>query len=120
VPGVLIFRIESGLLYFNVEHVRQVVWQQLRAATVPVQLVVCDLSTSPYVDVAGTRMLAELHADLAAAGISFQLVEAHAAARDILRAEGLEERVGQIGRRLSVDDVIEASRHHLAPHAQAT
>jgi sulfate permease, SulP family len=120
VPGVLIFRVESGLLYFNVEHVRQVVWQQLRAATVPVQLVVCDLSTSPYVDVAGARMLAELHADLAAAGISFQLVEAHAAARDILRAEGLEERVGQIGRRLSVDDVIEASRHHLAPHAQAT
>jgi MFS superfamily sulfate permease-like transporter len=45
VPGVLIFRVESGLLYFNVEHVRQTVWQRLRVAIEPVRLVVCDLST---------------------------------------------------------------------------
>ena len=116
VPGVLIFRVESGLFYFNVEHVRQVVWQKLRAATVPVQLVVCDLSTSPYVDVAGARMLAGLHADLAAAGIQFQLVEAHAAVRDILRAEGLEERLGQISRRHV------SGRHHrnISPSPRTT
>jgi high affinity sulfate transporter 1 len=120
VPGVLIFRVESGLFYFNVEHVRQVVLQKLRDATVPVQLVVCDLSTSPYVDVAGARMLAELHKELAAAGIQFQLVEAHAAVRDILRAEGLEERLGQISRKMSVDDIIEMSRQYTEPRAQAT
>jgi high affinity sulfate transporter 1 len=120
VPGVLIFRVESSLLYFNVEHVRQTVWHKLRAAPVPVQLVVCDLSTSPYVDVAGARMLAGLYTDLGAAGIPFQLVEARAAVRDILRAEGLGERIGQINRRMSVDDIIETSRHHPEPHAQAT
>jgi SulP family sulfate permease len=120
IPGVLIFRVESGLFYFNVEHVRQVVLQKLRDATVPVQLVVCDLSTSPYVDVAGAQMLAELHTDLAAAGIQFQLVEARAAVRDILRAEGLEERLGQINRRMSVDDVIETSRNQTEPRAPAT
>jgi SulP family sulfate permease len=38
-------------------------------------------------------------------------VEAHAAARDILRAEGLEERLGQISRRMSVDDIIETFHH---------
>jgi sulfate permease, SulP family len=120
VPGVLIFRVESGLFYFNVEHVRQVVWQQLRAATLPVQLAVCDLSTSPYVDVAGARMLAGLHADLAAEGIQFRLVEAHAAVRDILRAEGLEDHLGPISRRLSVDDIIEGYCHHPLPRAQPT
>jgi sulfate permease, SulP family len=120
VPGVLIFRVESGLFYFNVEHVRQMVWQKLRAATLPVQLVVCDLSTSPYVDVAGARMLAALHTDLAAAGVQFELVEARSTVRDILRAEGLEERLGQISRRMSVDDIIEASPKHTEPHAQAT
>jgi sulfate permease, SulP family len=117
VPGVLIFRVESDLLYFNVEHIRQVVWQKLRAATLPVQLVVCDLSTSPYVDVAGARMLAGLYTDLSAAGIPFRVVEAHAAVRDILRAEGLEERIGQISRSISVDDIIETSRHHPEPQA---
>jgi len=69
--------------------------------------VVCDLSTSPSVDLAGARMLAKLHEELAAAGISLRLVAAHAAVRDILRAEGLEERVGHFGRRISVADVIE-------------
>src|SRR5262245_8642767 len=120
VPGVLIFRVESGLFYFNVEHICQMIWRKLCAATIPVRLVVCDLSTSPYVDVAGARMLAGLHTDLAAVGIQLQLVEAHAAVRDILRAEGLEERIGQINRRISVDDIIEASHDHAEPHAKAT
>jgi MFS superfamily sulfate permease-like transporter len=120
IPGAVIFRVESGLFYFNVEHVRNMVWQKLRAATVPLRLVVCDLSTSPYVDVAGARMLAGLHKDLTAAGIQFRLVEARASVRDILRAEGLEERLGQIGRRMSVDDIIEAFGHHAKPYAQPT
>jgi hypothetical protein len=55
---------------------------------------------------------AGLHADLAASGTPCQLVEAHAAGRDILRAEGLEERLGQISRRMSVDDIIETFHHH--------
>jgi hypothetical protein len=37
--------------------------------------------------------------------------------RDILRAEGLEERIGQISRSISVDDIIETSRHHPEPQA---
>ena len=120
IPGAVIFRVESGLFYFNVEHVRNMVRQKLRAATVPLRLVVCDLSTSPYVDVAGARMLAGLHKDLAAAGIQFRLVEARASVRDILRAEGLEERLGQISRSMSVDDIIGAFCHHTKPHAQPT
>ena len=110
VPGALIFRVESGLLYFNAEHVRDVVWERLRAATTPVRLVVCDLSTSPYVDVAGARMLEGLHKGLSAAGIQFRLVEAHAAVRDLLRAEGLAERVGHVDRRTSIGDVVESFR----------
>jgi high affinity sulfate transporter 1 len=120
IPGAVIFRVESGLFYFNVEHVCNIVWRKLRAATVPLRVVVCDLSTSPTVDVAGARMLAGLHKDLAASGIQFQLVEARAPVRDILRAEGLEERLGQISRRMSVDDIIEAFCHHTKPFAQPT
>jgi SulP family sulfate permease len=69
--------------------------------------VVCDLSTSPMVDLAGARMLAKLHEELQLAGIRLQLVAAHAAVRDILRAEGLEERVGYFGRRITVADAID-------------
>ncbi len=107
VPGVILFRVESSLFYFNVEHVREAVWQRLSAAAEPVRLVVCDLSTSPYVDTAGARMLSALHRDLTALGVQFRIADAHAAVRDILRAEGLDERVGPIDRRTSVDDIIQ-------------
>ncbi|RKR38627.1 SulP family inorganic anion transporter [Paraburkholderia sp. BL17N1] len=108
IPGVLIFRIEASLLYFNAEHVRATVLERIRSSTQPVKLVICDLSTSPTVDIAGARMLATLHAALVAAGMRLRIVTAHAGARDILRAEGLEEQIGDFGRRVSVDDVIEA------------
>jgi sulfate permease, SulP family len=111
VPGLLLFRVEASLVYFNVEHVRQSVLQRLGAATEPIRLVVCDLSNSPYVDTAGARMLSALQRDLASLGVQFRLVEAHAAVRDILRAEGLHERAGPIDRRTSVDDVIHNWHH---------
>jgi SulP family sulfate permease len=107
VPGVLVCRVEASLLYFNVEHVRAAVWQKIRSTTGPVRLVIWDLSTSPIVDLAGARMLATLHEALQAEGIGLQLVAAHAEVRDILRAEGLEDRVGHLGRRVSVADAID-------------
>ena len=110
VPGVLMFRVEASLLYFNVEHVREAVWQKVRSAAGPLSLMVCDLSTSPIVDLAGARMLAKLHEEFQAAGIRLRLVAAHAAVRDILRAEGLEENVGYFGRRITVADVIDEFR----------
>ena len=107
IPGALMFRVEAALVYFNVEHVRDAVWEKIRSTAGPLQLVVCDLSISPSVDLAGARMLANLHKELKAAGIKLRLVAAHASVRDILRAEGLEESVGYFGRRISVADVID-------------
>ena len=122
VPGALMFRVNAALFYFNIEHVRDAVWQRIRSATTPLKLVVCDLSTSPNVDLAGARMLGTLHAQLQAAGIRLRLVAAHAPVRDILRAEGLEERIGYFGRRIGVADVIDefqgASRPTQGPRPQ--
>lgn len=108
VQGVVLFRVEASVLYFNTEHVRQEIWKRIRAAEPQPRLVLGDLSTSPYVDVAGARMLRELHEELSASGIALRLAEARSGVRDILRAEGLEERVGYFGRRVSVDDVMES------------
>lgn len=103
--GILIFRIESALLYFNAEYVSQVVWEKLQN-TAGLRLVVCDLSDAPTVDVAGTRMLAALAAGLMKVNVVLRIVEAHAHVRDLLRAEGLEDRVGYLGRHMSVEQAI--------------
>ena len=107
VPGALVFRVEASLLYFNVEHVRAAVWEKIRSTTGALKLVVCDLSTSPVVDLVGARMLATLYGTLEAMGMRLRLVAAHAAVRDILRAEGLEELVGYFDRKGSVADAID-------------
>ncbi len=110
IPGVLIFRVEASLLYFNVDHVRNVVWAKIAAAD-DLRLVICDLSNSPYVDVAGAAFLEALHRELNGRGVNLRIVEAHAKTRDLLRAEGLEEQIGYFGRHMSVDQAILESIH---------
>lgn len=117
VPGVVIFRTEASLLYFNVDHVRQVVRDRLQA-TAGLRLVVCDLSDTPVVDVAGAQMLADLHRDLVRREIRLRVAEAHGKVRDLLRAVGLEEHVGYLGRHLSVDQALLESE--AAPGAGST
>jgi len=107
IDGVLAFRVESSLLYFNVENVQQAVLDRLRAQGTGVRLVVCDLSTSPYVDLAGARMLESLSDELAKRNVTLRVTDAHASVRDLLRAEGVDERVGGINRFASVADVVE-------------
>lgn len=103
--GILIFRAESSVLYFNAEHVRQTVWTRIQARP-ELRLVVCDLSASPFIDVAGANMLTGLHAELVKRGVRVRVVGAHAKVRDLLRAVGLEERVGYLGRHISVHQAI--------------
>ena len=107
VQGALIVRVEAALLYFNVEHVRETIRARIRGFPGPLRLVLLDLGSSPMVDIAGARMLGALQQELGEAGVPLRLVGARAAVRDILRAEGLEERVGPIDRRLTVADVVD-------------
>jgi len=67
---------------------------------------ICDLSASPYVDLAGSRMLHNLHGELAARGISLRVVGAHGRARDLLRADGVGEKVGGLDRAVSLEDIL--------------
>jgi high affinity sulfate transporter 1 len=102
-PGVIAFRPEASLLYVNADAVLATVLNRLRAAAPPaIRLVVCDLSASPYLDLAGTRMLHELHGELDARGIALRIVGAHGRLRDLLRAEGVGEKVGGFDRAVTL------------------
>ena len=108
VAGVLAFRVESSILYFNAENVLAAVLERLRADGSGVRLVICDLSTSPTVDLAGARMLRGLGRELAKDGITLRITDARAATRDLLRLEGLESTVGRIDRFTTVADVVDS------------
>jgi SulP family sulfate permease len=103
-PGLLIFRVEAALLYFNVEHVLRTVLKQVQMEQAGLRMVICDLSNAAYVDVAGARMLSRLYEELKPLHIGLRIVGAHASERDILRAERLDEVAGPIHRDISVAD----------------
>ena len=103
--GVVIVRAESALLYFNVGHVLDHARRYIANAGEGLRLVIWDLSSSPYVDIAGARMLGELRRELAGRGAKLRLVDARAQVRDLVRAE-LGTTVGEVARRISIDDTI--------------
>lgn len=108
VPGVLIFRPESGLIYFNMDHVHDTIVERVRAEAEPPRLVLLDLSATPYVDMHSAHMLAELAEELSARSIRLQAVEARSSVRDRLRAEGVDRKLGGINRFTAVADAVEA------------
>ena len=107
--GVIAFRPESSLIYVNADTVLESVLKRLRAKDrSKIRLVVCDLSASPYLDLAGSQMLHELCNELTARGIALRIVGAHGWVRDLLRSDGLGERVGEIARAVTLDSLLGA------------
>jgi len=110
-PGVVAFRPEASLIYVNADTVLEAVLSRLEQAEASaIRLVICDLSAAPYLDLAGSRMLHELHAELTGRGIALRIVGAHGAARDLLRADGIEAKVEELGRGVTLDGLLRTNR----------
>lgn len=107
VPGLLIFRSEGSIVYFNADHIREAVLARFRQTSPTPRIVLCDLSAAPIVDLSGAEMLSMLEEELRPLGARLEIVEARASVRDKLRIEGLEARVGRIDRFTSVADAVE-------------
>lgn len=107
IPGVMIFRPESGLMYFNMDYVQDTILGRVRSGPESPGLVVLDLSATPYVDMHSAHMLAGLAGELTAAGVRVRVVEARSSVRDRLRTEGVDEKLGGINRFNAVADAVD-------------
>jgi len=106
-PGVIAFRPEASLIYVNADTVLQSVLDRLDAADrSTIRLVVCDLSASPYLDLAGSRMLDKLRSTLGAEGIALRIIGAHGSVRDLLRADGLSDAVAGVTRMMTLESLL--------------
>jgi high affinity sulfate transporter 1 len=105
-PGILLFRVEAPLVYFNVNFVYSHIWPIISNNTSTLKIVILDLSTSAYIDSSGARLIKKLYLNMEPKGIIFKVAEAHSEVRDILRYEDIEHLLGHVSRRDSVHDVI--------------
>ncbi len=106
-PDIIAFRPEASLLYYNADSVLETTVQHLNIrGPSSVRVVVCDLSASPHIDLAGSRMLHQLHDELAQHGIKLRIVAARGRVRDLLRADGIGEKVGGLDRLVTLDSLL--------------
>lgn len=105
-PGILLFRVESPLVYFNVNYVYSHIWPIIVKELSTLKVVIFDLSTSAYIDSSGARLIKKLYLNLESKGVLFKVAEAHSEVRDILRYEDIEHLLGHVSRRDSIHDVI--------------
>ena len=108
--GAIVVRCESSLLYFNVEYVRERVFEILAEQTDAIRLVVLFLGAVPKVDLAGAELIGDLHRTLRARGIELRLADAHGEVRDALRRAGFEKEYGDLEAGQSVDVVLKRWR----------
>ena len=107
VAGTLVYRVDQPLVYFNVDHVREDVVARVRGASPPPRVVILELSLSPRFDLAAVTMLGELDEQLRLLGAQLRLAEVHTEALARLRAEGVADRFGGVGRRTPVVELLD-------------
>ena len=105
-PGILLFRVESPLVYFNVSYVYNHIWPRIANSSAPLKVVIFDLSTSAYIDSSGARLIKRFFLQLEEMGIIFKIAEAHSEVRDILRFEDIEHLLGHVSRHDTLHDVV--------------
>ncbi|KAF2080529.1 SulP family inorganic anion transporter [Flavobacterium sharifuzzamanii] len=111
IEHILIVRVESSIFYFNAEYIKERILEKIYSEQSSLKTVILDLNSSPRVDIAGARFLKNLFIDLQAKNITLKIAEARSDVRDSLRAENLEILFGHISRSVSVDDLVQSSKH---------
>ncbi|HEX3767460.1 MAG TPA: sodium-independent anion transporter, partial [Puia sp.] len=94
----------------NAENILEKIKHRLHSEDTDVELVIIDLSASPYVDVAGLAMLLNLGEELDGQGKKMRIVQALSNVRDILRKQGLERITGHISRSDTIADAVAKSK----------
>jgi sulfate permease, SulP family len=70
VPGLLIYRFEANLVFFNIDYFGERLRAAIQASKTPVEWVIVDASPINWIDATAVQRLDELHRELGAQGIA--------------------------------------------------
>jgi high affinity sulfate transporter 1 len=95
VPGLLLFRFDAPLFFANAEAFRDAVHRAIAQEGRPLDTVVVAAEPITDVDSTAAEVLAELHDELARAGLDLCFAELKGPVKDRLRRYGLLELIGE-------------------------
>ena len=93
-PGLVIYRFDASLVFFNADHFKARVRSIVRNAPAPVRAFVLDAGSIPHLDTTGTAVLDDVRSDLERAGTAFAVAAAKSPIRAMLERTGFASRIG--------------------------
>ena len=98
VPGLLIYRFDSALIFSNADffekEIRRHIIEQTAATGVPVQRVLINAETMNDIDTTGTDHITDLQESLEKDGIELAFAKVKDPVREMMRMSGAEEAIG--------------------------
>jgi len=107
-PGLIIYRFDASLVFFNADHFKARVRTVARESPTKARDFLLDAETMPYVDTTGAASLDQVIDDLEAEGIAMAIAAAKSPVRTMLDRTGLTERIGPERMFLTVESAVAA------------
>ena len=108
IPGVVVYRFDSSLLFFNADHFATRVRQVIQAAGEKPSLFVLDAESMPIIDTTGADVLESLRVELLKQGISLSVARPKGWFRMMLDRSGVADKIGHDRLFTSVKAAVEA------------
>ena len=93
-PGLVIYRFDASLVFFNADHFKSRAKTVVQEALAPVRYFLLDAETMPYLDTTGAASLDQVCGDLEDKGIAMAVAAAKSPVRTMLDRTGLVGRLG--------------------------
>ena len=94
IPGLVIYRFDASLLFFNSDYFKSRARTVVNEARGDVRFFVLDAGAMPHMDTTGAATLEEVIRELSDRGTVFGLAEARAPVRSVLDRTGLTQLIG--------------------------
>jgi MFS superfamily sulfate permease-like transporter len=95
VPGLLLYRFDAALLFYNADYFKSRVLKAVEESTTPVRWFVLDASPANFIDITAVYKIDEISEALRSRGIVFAIARPKRLLRRKLELGGLLERIGQ-------------------------
>jgi len=95
IPGLLILRLTSPLLYYNCRYVRDRFKELLRQTHPPARTVLIDMHANDSLDITSAEILGKFLDEFRKEGIEVMFADLHKPVLDFARQSGLVEKIGE-------------------------
>lgn len=108
IPGLMVYRLYAPLIFANARYVIGRLRELVEAADPPLKWIVIDAQAITDMDITAAQRFAELHRELAEAGIEIKVADTPRPFREELARVGLTDQIGQQQFYVSVKKAVEA------------